>query len=151
MRIREIHGVKKALLTAYLLSALSVLLYGVLIALYFLYRWPLLIAILVLSGIVMVLGIGDLFRLATARYRKYEGMTGRFLEAKLYDADPDTGERFERLTAVYETDGKQIKKPIVGFLSVPFAKSHSKGAPVKIWLAQNGDPVLLQEQSPIDK
>jgi hypothetical protein len=142
-----IHGVKHAFIVSLFLSVFFLLIYCALLSTYWLYPTGAVIAILIVTGIVVLGGLSDLFFFSWGRYQKYRKMKGRFLEVAIYRADPLSREVFDHLMGFYEVDGIMVRKPLVASFSHQETKSHQDGQTYHAWLASNGDLVLLEKQN----
>lgn len=146
MRPLRIHGVKRAFVFSLFLTTLFLLIYGGLLSMYWLYPTGAVIAILIVTGIVVFGGLGDLYFYSWGRYQKYRKMTGRFLNIQVFIVDPVTKETFDRPTGCYDEEGISVRKPLVASFSRGETKSHLDGQTAPGWLASNGDLILLEKE-----
>lgn len=146
MKPFAIHGVKRAFYVSIGLTVLFLGLFGGLLAYYYMKPSNTIIAILIVTGIVIAVGVSDLFYATVGRFRRYKGMKGEVIEVRLYSKDPQTGEPYDRLTGIREENGILIHRPVVGAFSKKFIRTHSEGSPMKAWLSPNGELLLLEKQ-----
>jgi hypothetical protein len=146
MKPFAIHGVKRAFYVSVALTVLFLGLFGGLLALYFSKPSKTIIAILIVTGIVIAVGVSDLFYATVGRFHRYEKMKGEVITVKLYAKDPQTGEPYDRLTGIREENGILIHRPVIGAFSKKFIRTHSEGSEMKAWLSPNGELLLLEKQ-----
>jgi hypothetical protein len=146
MKPFAIHGVKRAFYASVGFTVLFLGLFGGLLAFYFVKPSKTIIAILVVTAIVIAVGVSDLFYATVGRFKRYEKMKGEVIDVRLYMKDPETGDPYDRLMAIREENGILIHKPIIGAYSKKFARNHSDGVVMKVWLAPTGELLLLEKQ-----
>ncbi|MCI1245163.1 MAG: hypothetical protein LKG11_04410 [Bacilli bacterium] len=141
-----IHGVKRSFRLALIMTGAFLLLYGALVSMYWVYPTKLVIGVLVMTGLVIIVGVSDLFFATYGRFKKYRKLTSRPLETRAYLTDPLTGEPYGRLMGLYEQNGITIHKPLIGAFGKKYAKTIGVGTPVKCALMSNGELALLEKQ-----